>query len=107
MVDVISGVQRDERSPAIVYVPPRERTDGALRSDGQFVVLGRTPTCDQRSCSALWLRVANEEVFGAERQRPRAMHIAIVDYPTFFRVTGMHAPAPLDPNAAYKGHRLP
>jgi hypothetical protein len=59
------------------------------------------------SGNPLWFHVAVASSNAAQAGEPLRVALRLVDYATFQGETGLAAPDALDPDAAYKGWRLP
>jgi hypothetical protein len=103
-IDVLSGSVWNEGAARYVPVPGVTVIDGIRRADGAFDPLVRDDGARSGSQSCrlrIWLRRApQDEAFTAA-----ILHL--VDYATFAASTGAAPPDPLDPDAGYKGWRLP
>ena len=90
-----------------VSLAHRKRIEGIARPDGMFDVLGRAPNDGAGSCVALTFYVLRAGGRSAKPGRVLRVGLELVDYAAFQQRSGMQAPAPLDPAAGYRGHRLP
>lgn len=99
-VDALSGREWNEHGTTAVPTRRRPRIEGIARPDGAFDVFGRVPEDNDASCIALSFRVV--DAAGSTR-----VDVEIVDPAAFRQRSGDDPPAPLDPAAGYRGHRLP
>jgi hypothetical protein len=97
LVDAISGEPWSVAKPHTVTVPEQRWIEGIPRPDGQLNVFSRARTPMGMACRALRFFIGSAP----------AAQLDLVDYATFTRRTGLPAPHPLDPDAGYKGWRLP
>ena len=102
-IDVLSGAMVGSAELSSDTVPPRQRIDGIARSDGGFDVIGRASAQSGVTCTRLTIRTRSQraQAFGP------VTRVDLVDYATFERISGRKPPPPIDPNAGYKGYRLP
>jgi hypothetical protein len=98
--DVLSGLAWNEDAATLIPTRSRPRIEGIARSDGAFDVLGRAPADNEASCVILSFRVM-------EANSSTSVDVEIVDPAAFRQRSGDDPPAPLDPAAGYRGHRLP
>jgi len=103
IIDVLSGATARDDELSSDTVPPRQRINGIARSDGGFDAIGRDPGRGGVTCRRLAIRTRSRGAQGFDA----ATRVDLVDYVTFERVSGGKAPQPIDPNAGYKGYRLP
>ncbi|MEP6587183.1 MAG: hypothetical protein ABJA84_00300 [Polaromonas sp.] len=112
ILDAISGTNWDAGRPTWVIVPDTPRIDGIRRPDGRFEVLAReTRDAADGLCVRIRLRIVAAGGDDKSAAAPDAeiceVPLRLVDYATFAAETGTAPPAPLDPDAGYKGWRLP
>ena len=114
MLDAISGATWEKARCHTVIVPDVQRLAGIRRYADGFNVFTRASTGDSAlPCVRLWFRTAaassNDAPLSRDAQpgEPLCVALRLVDYAAFQAETGLAAPDALDPNAAYKGWRLP
>jgi hypothetical protein len=104
MLDVRTGGAWNASSTVFADLADTLRIEGLRRPDAAFEPLlrddgeGRGPRCRRLH---FWIRS------GSMRPSAPAAVLELVDYPTFTALTGLPAPDALDPDAGYKGWRLP
>ena len=103
MIDVLAGTTVRSNEFSSDTVPPRQRINGITRADGGFDVIGRASGQGGVTCTRLTIRTRSQHAQGFEP----ATRVDLVDYATFERISGRKPPPPIDPNAGYKGYRLP
>lgn len=110
-LDAISGTTWNESKHAVVIVPDTPRIEGIRRGDGRLHVFARDT---RQACETLCERARFLVVNCSAARQGRAqdgpefeVRLRPVDYSTFAAESGTAAPAPLDPEAGYKGWRLP
>jgi hypothetical protein len=99
-VDVLTGREWGADAATLMPIRARPRIEGIARPDGTFDVLGRAPANSEASCTGLSFRVV--DAAGSTR-----VVVEVVDPAAFRQRSGDDPPAPLDPAAGYRGHRLP
>lgn len=100
--DALSGQQWSEHAAQSVRVAPRALIAGIRRSNSSSWVFARSaepPAPGSRSVQIV--------LFGDDNKVVSSVSVAMIDYATFGRVTATSPPARLDPEAGYKGWRLP
>ena len=108
ILDAISGATWEKARCRTVIVPDVQRLVGIRHYADGFDVFTRTSTSDGLPpCAHLWFHVAVASSNDAQVGEPLRVALRLVDYATFQAETGLAAPATLDPDAAYKGWRLP
>ena len=100
-LDALSGGRWDASAPQLMRVAAFLVVAGIRRADGQLWPFARRPQTDAApACHAVALVVRNEHHEGT-------VEVRLVDYAEFSARTGRPPPAPLDPDAGYKGYLLP
>ena len=79
----------------------RPRIEGIARGDDAYDVLGRAPADSDDACTGLSFRIVDATTGDAR------VDVDVVDHAAFTELRGDEPPAPLDPAAGYRGHRLP
>lgn len=114
VLDTISGESWDANQPSMMVVAETPRIEGIRRLDGRVGVFARE-TCGGADLNGVRLRFrvqvaaaggANEDA-GMRDAEAHEVPLRLVDYATFAAETGLTPPAPLDPEAGYKGWLLP
>jgi hypothetical protein len=111
-LDAISGAPWDEDRPRTVSVPETRRIDGVHCPDGRVAAFARSPaSVECPACVELGFHATIATVGPGRERVPHRHHasasIELVDYEAFHTRTGLDPPSPLDPEAGYKGWRLP
>jgi hypothetical protein len=109
-VDAISGqLWEDARPGSLIVRGPRELA-GVRRPDGRFDAFGRAHVGQNGAAcrgfqfvSAVGASKATDRLNGIRE----TVFVSLVDYETFHTRTGLEPPTALDPDAGYKGWRLP
>jgi hypothetical protein len=112
VLDAISGESWNADKPSTVAVEETRRIEGIRRRDGRIRVLAReTRNRPDFNCVCLRFRVAApvgaHEIVETRNSEACVVPLRLVDYGTFAAETGLTPPAPLDPDAGYKGWLLP
>ena len=103
-VDALSGKRWNARVPRRIAISTFSTIDGIRRAGGGLWVFARRSAVRPApACKSLHFTAQ-----AVEKPHRRAVaSIELVDYPTFRERTDTVPPAPLDPDAGYKGWRLP
>jgi hypothetical protein len=104
IVDVLTGAAWDPGAAARAPVPGSSLIDGVRRADGSFEALFRD---DGSACGPRAQRLHVIVYAGGASVAPVVARLELVDYATFRARSGSVPPAPLDPEAGYKGWLLP
>jgi hypothetical protein len=99
-LDVLSGRRWNARALQTFALAAFAIIAGIRRRDGTLWVLTRAPSGDAPACEAIGL-------FARDPRLRKLGSVRLVDYASFAERTGRAPPAALDPNAGYKGFRLP
>jgi hypothetical protein len=100
--DALSGRRWREDDARSVEVAPRSVIVGIRRPDGSSWAFSRSAT--QPAPGSRSVRIV---LFGDDNETVSSVGVALVDYAMFGRLTATLPPVPLDPEAGYKGWRLP
>ena len=110
-LDAISGVPWDGDRPRTVSVPEVRRIEGIHRPDRRFAVFARSHSSESPGCVGLGFHATIAAVGpgreGAPHRHRASIFLELADYEAFRTRTGLVPPSPLDPEAGYKGWRLP
>jgi hypothetical protein len=100
-LDALSGKEWDVAAPQVMRVTAFVVIAGIHRGDGLLWAFARRPKSDAALASrAVSFVVRNDHHQGL-------IEVRLIDYPGFAAQTGRPPPAPLDPDAGYKGVLLP
>jgi hypothetical protein len=114
VIDAISGTAWDADRATSVKVPGTPRIEGIRRADGRFDALVReNATRTEPRCTRVCFRLAAAKRGGGgtavimRHSESRDVLLRLVSYATFAKATGRAPPDTLNPDAGYKGWRLP
>jgi hypothetical protein len=100
-----------EMPDLVVEVGHHTAIEGIPAAAGASLPIVREPVqVEHVACSGLGVALWDETDNGHRPTRlrePIGVELRLTDYATFTGETGLPAPAPLDPTAAYTGYRLP
>jgi hypothetical protein len=100
-LDALSGRTWNARAPQTIALASFAIIAGIRRDDGALWVFARAPSRDAApACSAIGF-------FARNRRLRKLAGVQVVDYARFARLTGRAPPVAIDPNAGYRGFRLP
>jgi hypothetical protein len=100
-LDALSGRRWDGSVPDVMPIAGFIVVAGIRRADGRSWAFARRPKDDAApACRAVALSVRNEHHHGL-------VEVQLIDYPGFAARTGRSPPAPINPDAGYKGYLLP
>jgi hypothetical protein len=100
-IDALSGRRWNTRAPQTISLVSFAIIAGVRRDDGALWAFVRAPSGNAApTCSAIGFFTHN----GGLRM---LLRVRLVNYASFARRTGRKPPAAIDPNAGYKGFRLP
>jgi hypothetical protein len=98
--DALAGRPWDLQTAQTVVVDPFVVVAGLRRGDALWAFARTAADPAAPACRAISFFVRNASL-------PEPAIVRVVDYADFAGRTGLAPPAPLDPDAGYKGYRLP
>lgn len=101
-IDALSGEAWRNAGARSIDAAARAQVAGIAGPNGRWWAFSRIATLPAPASRSIRLLVRGDRAAVTS-----SVAVALTDYASFTRLTGVSAPAPLDPDAGYKGWRLP